>query len=154
MKISSIEYLRYEDGPGIRTTIFFQGCNRKCYNCHNKSSWDITKGKNLTVDKILNMIEQHKNPYKRVTISGGEPLLQLKELFELVIKLKEKNYDIGLYTSYEIEEVPKELLKYLNFIKVGKYIDKLKTENKFYGSSNQKFIFLKEGEIINEKRTS
>lgn len=100
------------------------------------------------------MIEQHKNPYKRVTISGGEPLLQLKELFELVIKLKKKNYDIGLYTSYEIEEVPKELLKYLNFIKVGKYIDKLKIENKFYGSSNQKFILLKEGEIINEKRTS
>lgn len=38
IKISGIEYLRYEDGPGIRTTIFFQGCHRKCFNCHNKDT--------------------------------------------------------------------------------------------------------------------
>lgn len=43
IKITDIKYLRYEDGPGIRTTIFFQGCNIKCLNCHNKDILDNVK---------------------------------------------------------------------------------------------------------------
>lgn len=148
IKISGIEYLRYEDGPGIRTTIFFQGCHRKCFNCHNPDTWDLKKGIELEVEEIYKEIEKDKNPYKRVTVSGGEPLLQKEGLYLLIKFLKEKGYDIGLYTSYQLDEIPREILKYLNFVKIGEYIEKLKIENSYYGSSNQKLLFLKEGRVI------
>lgn len=148
IKISGIEYLRYEDGPGIRTTIFFQGCHRKCFNCHNKDTWDLKKGIELEVEEIYKEIKKDKNPYKRVTVSGGEPLLQKEGLYLLIKFLKEKGYDIGLYTSYQLDEIPREILKYLNFVKIGEYIEKLKIENTYYGSSNQKLLFLKEGRVI------
>lgn len=147
IKISSIKYLRYEDGPGIRTTIFFQGCNRRCLNCHNQNTWSIEGGKEFEIGEIYQELQKEKNPYKRVTISGGEPLLQKEGLILLVKFLYEKGYDIGLYTSYQLEEVPKEILEYLNFIKVGEYIESLKIENRYYGSSNQKMIILKNGEL-------
>lgn len=148
IKISGIEYLRYEDGPGIRTTIFFQGCHRKCFYCHNPDTWDLKKGIELEVEEIYKEIKKDKNPYKRVTVSGGEPLLQKEGLYLLIKFLKEKGYDIGLYTSYQLDEIPREILKYLNFVKIGEYIEKLKIENSYYGSSNQKLLFLKEGRVI------
>lgn len=148
IKISGIKYLRYEDGPGIRTTIFFQGCNRRCFNCHNKDTWNLENGIEMRIDKIIKAVEKYKNPYKKVTISGGEPLLQKEGLYSLVKILGEKGYNVGLYTSYQLDDIPKEILKYLSFIKVGEYIEDLKIDNKYYGSSNQKLLFLKEGEII------
>lgn len=146
LKISDIKYFRYEDGPGIRTTIFFQGCDRRCHNCHNKSTWNLEEGIVLSVKEICEKIEKQKNPYKRITISGGEPLFQKEGLVSLVKELGKKGYDIGLYTSYQLKDIPKEILKYLTFVKVGEYIEDLKIENQYYGSSNQKIIFFQKEE--------
>ena len=143
IKIADIKYLRYEDGPGIRTTIFFQGCNIKCLNCHNKDIWDINDGKEMDIDEICKVIEKQKNPYKRVTISGGEPLLQEEGLYLLITSLLKKGYDIGLYTSYQLEDIPKRILNGLSFVKTGKYIESLKITDKYYGSSNQRMIYFK-----------
>ena len=149
IRVAAVEHYRYEDGPGVRTTIFLQGCNRGCLNCHNKEIWDINKGNTIEIKELISNISDY-NFTKKVTISGGEPLMQIKELKELIFLLYKEGYDIGLYTSYEFEEIPKDILKYLTFVKVGKYVEKLKIENKYYGSSNQKILFLYKGEIKNE----
>lgn len=127
------------DGPGIRGIIFFQGCNRHCKNCHNPETWDINGGEVVSVDEILSNVEQNC-PYKRITISGGEPMLQVDALNELVQKLFNRDYEIALYTSFSKEMIPNSILSRLTYIKTGPYIDKLRTTTiPYIGSSNQIF---------------
>lgn len=142
LNINTIDYRgSIVDGSGIRTVLFVQGCERKCLGCHNPKTWDKRKGKEVEIEEIVKELEE-KCPNKKVTISGGEPLLQYEQVMELVKKLQE--YDIALYTGYELEEVPKELLEYLDYIKVGKYEkEKRTTTAQYYGSMNQRFIKLK-----------
>ena len=76
---------------------------------------------------------------KKVTISGGEPLLQKEAVIELLRELSD--FDLCLYTGHELEEVPEEILKYLKYIKVGRFILEQRTSTKpFVGSTNQKFV--------------
>lgn len=150
VKIASIERNRYEDGPGIRTTIFFQGCNVKCKGCHNEKIQNIECGKEYEVKKLCEEILEYNLPVKKITISGGEPLMQKAALEEFIREMYEKDFEIALYTSYNLEDIPNNIIKKLKYLKVGKYIENLKLQGKFYGSSNQKFYSLKKGEIINE----
>jgi len=141
--INSIDYSgSIVDGPGVRTILFVQGCNRKCEGCHNPETWDIKKGKEYDVDYIIKeLFTNCKN--RKLTISGGEPLLQYPAILELVKKLK--NFDIVLYTGYELRDVPKEIFNFIHFIKVGPFIkDQRTTVIPFIGSKNQKFLNLKE----------
>ena len=89
-------------------------------------------------------------PVKKITISGGEPMMQKEALEEFINEMYKKNFEIALYTSYDLEKVPKNILEKLKYLKVGKYIDTLRIQEKFYGSSNQKFYSLEKGEIVNE----
>lgn len=147
LKISAIVPLRIEDGPGIRTTIFFNGCSRKCEGCHNKFLVDGTaEWEEKSIEEIFLQLEKLKNPNKRVTISGGEPLEQKEGLTKLINYLNKKGYDIALYTSYNLDEIPENILKKINYVKVGPFISSLKIEGKYYGSSNQRFIHLYKGE--------
>lgn len=147
--INSIKYLKsIVDGPGIRTILFVQGCNRKCDECHNPSTWDINKGEKVEVADLVKELNE-KCINKKLTISGGEPLLQYDAVLELVKSLP--NFNIVLFTGYEFDDVPTEILKYLNFIKVGQYIKEERTTIMPYiGSKNQKFIQLKGKEKNNE----
>lgn len=130
------------DGPGIRTVIFFQGCNKHCKSCHNPATWSDKGGIKKSVFEIVNEIEE-KSPVKRVTVSGGEPMLQKDGLLLLLQELYKLNYDIALYTSFEFESISPELTENLNYIKCGPYIENLRTTTQFYGSSNQRFIVIK-----------
>ena len=150
VKIASIKKNRYEDGPGIRTTIFFQGCNVKCRGCHNERIQDIRYGKEYEVRDLCEEILAYNLPVKKITISGGEPMMQKEALEEFINEMYKKNFEIALYTSYDLEKVPKNILEKLKYLKVGKYIDTLGIQEKFYGSSNQKFYSLEKGEIVNE----
>ena len=143
--INSIDYSgSIVDGPGIRTVLFVQGCLRKCEDCHNPSTWDIEMGKEIDIEEIVEDLNK-KCLNKKLSISGGEPLLQYPAILELIKKLH--NFDIVLYTGFEFNDVPKEILKHVNYIKVGKYLkEKRTTITPYIGSKNQKFINLK-GEI-------
>ena len=75
---------------------------------------------------------------KKITLSGGEPLMQAEGLIELV-KLLE-GFDIAVYTGHELCDVPQELLEHINYIKTGSFKEELKTTVKpFVGSTNQEF---------------
>ena len=146
MRINSIRYNNsVVDGPGIRTVLFMQGCNIQCKGCQNKSTWDINKGKEIDIDNLVN--ELNKKVFnKKITISGGEPLMQIEALIELVNKLNNLGFDIALYTGHQKEDVPSNIVEKVNYLKTGNFIEELKTTVKpFVGSSNQVLEEVKRG---------
>lgn len=101
-KIHSIETFGAVDGPGIRFVVFMQGCPMRCLYCHNPDSWAIANGQEMSVDNLLTEILKYKNYYGKdggVTLSGGEPLLQLDFAIELFEKLKSHNINTCIDTS-------------------------------------------------------
>lgn len=101
-KVHSIESFGTVDGPGIRFVLFLQGCHLKCKYCHNRDTWDINSGKYKSLDDIFEKIMKYKNyihPNGGVTVTGGEPLLQVKFLIELFEKLKKENIHTCIDTS-------------------------------------------------------
>lgn len=126
------------DGVGYRTVLFVQGCDLRCEGCHNQSAWDITNGKKTDVKELASILRE-KCFNKKLTISGGEPLMQKEALLELLEELKD--FDLCLYTGHEMNEIPSEILAYLKYVKVGRYVRELRsTVIPFVGSTNQQFI--------------
>lgn len=140
--INSIKFNRsLVDGPGVRTVVFFQGCNLRCKGCQNPSTWEMKKGTKMTTEELAVILKQ-ESVNKKVTFSGGEPLLQIDALLDVIKKLQ--GFDVAVYTGHEFEEVPQELLENINYIKTGPYREDLKTTVKpFVGSANQEFRRLK-----------
>ena len=101
-KVHSVESFGTVDGPGIRFVLFLQGCHLQCKYCHNRDTWDMKGGSYKSLDEIFNKIMNYKNyicPNGGVTITGGEPLLQAKFVFELFTKLKKQNIHTCIDTS-------------------------------------------------------
>ncbi|MBU5294776.1 radical SAM protein [Anaerosalibacter bizertensis] len=137
INIAGIVDTSCSDGPGLRTVLFLQGCNRNCEGCHNISISEHNEGNKYSIFELLNIIDLICLN-KKITISGGEPLEQPTSLKTLLIELQNKNYDICLYTGNNLEDIPDDILKYLNYVKVGNFIKKQKKDTlTYYGSSNQ-----------------
>lgn len=102
-KVHSFESLGTVDGPGIRFVIFLQGCHLKCKYCHNRDTWNIDAGSYKSLDEILEKILRYKVYFESsnggVTVTGGEPLLQVKFLIELFKKLKKEGIHTCIDTS-------------------------------------------------------
>ena len=101
-KVHSIESFGTVDGPGIRFVLFLQGCHLQCKYCHNRDTWDINGGHYQSLDEILDKILRYRNyiqPDGGVTVTGGEPLLQVHFLIALFTKLKEYNIHTCIDTS-------------------------------------------------------
>lgn len=96
-KIHSVETFGTVDGPGIRYVIFLQGCNMRCAYCHNPDTWNCNTGVTQSVDEVINDIAKYKRYIQGVTISGGEPLLQI----DFVTELFKKVHEIGLNTCID-----------------------------------------------------
>ena len=131
------------DGPGLRTSIYFSGCEHRCQGCHNPESWDFMAGEKMTNQEILDIIE--KNDFN-VTFSGGDPFFQASELIPLAREIKKIGKNIWCYTGFLFENlvaVPKheELLRYIDVLVDGPYIEALRNPAlRFKGSSNQRII--------------
>ena len=142
-KIHSFESFGTVDGPGIRYVIFMQGCHLKCKYCHNRDTWDMNGGYYSSLDEIVKKIDNYKNyimPNGGVTVTGGEPLLQVHFLIELFKKLKDKNIHTCIDTSgiVDITEDIKELLSYTDLVLLDiKHIDPIKCKD-LVGFSNEK----------------
>ena len=143
-KVHSIESFGTVDGPGIRFVLFLQGCHLQCKYCHNRDTWDINGGEYRTLDDILEKIRRYKNYMilsgGGVTVTGGEPLLQVKFLIELFKKLKAEGIHTCIDTSgiVAITEDIKEVLKYTDLVLLDiKHIDDEKCK-KLVGVSNKR----------------
>ena len=99
--IHSIETFGTVDGPGIRFVLFMKGCPMRCLYCHNPDTWTMDGAKIFEDDEIVSQILRYKNYYKHggVTISGGEPLLQIDFILSLTKKLKNEGLHVAIDTS-------------------------------------------------------
>ena len=90
--IHSKESFGTVDGPGIRYVLFMQGCPMRCLYCHNPDTWKTGEGTEITVEEVVSEIKSNKAFYAKggITVSGGEPLLQVDFLIELFTLAKEK----------------------------------------------------------------
>lgn len=143
-KVHSIESFGTLDGPGIRFVLFLQGCHLQCKYCHNRDTWDMKGGEYKTLDDIFEKIKRYKNYMAfsngGVTVTGGEPLLQVKFLIELFKKLKQEGIHTCIDTSgiVAITEDIKELLKYTDLVLLDiKHINDEKCK-KLVGISNKR----------------
>lgn len=127
------------DGPGLRTLIFMQGCDLRCPFCQNEKIWDKKGGYKWSIKTLINELKKNSIT-KKVTITGGEPLFQLKALETLVDELYKEQFNIVLYTGHRKEDVPKDILSKINYLKYGPFIYSKRTSTiPFVGSSNQVF---------------
>ncbi len=98
--VHSIESFGTVDGPGTRFVIFLNGCNLRCKYCHNPDTWKMNDGKEMTVEELLTKYEKVKEFVPAgITISGGEPLLQLPFLIDFCKEAKKRNIHICIDTS-------------------------------------------------------
>ncbi len=154
--INLIHYPVYTLGVGKRIGVWFQGCSIKCKGCMSKYTWEFDKKYVRDVKEVLREILSY--PSKNITISGGEPFDQPEALEYLLKKLKLNGFkDILVYTGYEYEEIKdryKDILKYIDVLISGRFVEGLETEYIWKGSDNQKmYIFNKKLEkIYNEYR--
>ena len=78
--IHSTESFGAADGPGVRFVIFVQGCKMRCAYCHNPDTWKTGEGEEYTADELIKKAMKYKSYWKSgggITVSGGEPLLQI-----------------------------------------------------------------------------
>ena len=121
-KVHSFESFGTVDGPGIRYVIFLQGCHLRCKYCHNRDTWEINGGTYKSLDEIFEQIKRYKPYFKTsnggVTVTGGEPLLQVKFLIELFKNLKKAGIHTCLDTSgmVNLTEDVKRLLKLTDLV--------------------------------------
>lgn len=133
------------DGPGLRTSIYFAGCDHRCPGCHNPSTWDFNAGRDMTVDEIIDRIVD--NDFN-VTFSGGDPLYQLEALTKLAHRIKSVGKTIWCYTGFIYEDLLAdekytELLSLIDVLVDGPYIQALRDPDlPFRGSSNQRLLHL------------
>lgn len=148
MRVLSVIEDSVVDGPGIRTVIFTAGCPHHCRGCHNPESWNPAGGEEVSVETLLEQIQV--SGWDGVTVSGGEPFMQPKELAALVRGCKRLAKNVWVYTGYTLElleqmndEHVTDVLNQADVLVDGKFIESLKDRSlRFRGSSNQRIIFL------------
>ena len=122
--VHSLESFGSVDGPGVRYVIFLSGCAMRCQFCHNPDTWNMTAGKSYTADALLKQAVKYRTYWGNkggITVSGGEPLLQIDFLIELFRKAKE----MGIHTTLDTSGNPyteKEPF-YSKWLELMKYTD-------------------------------
>ncbi len=138
--VHSIESFGAVDGPGIRFLIFLKGCNMRCRYCHNADTWSTEGAEIFEADTLLNRAERYRAYWREkggITVSGGEPLLQIDFLNELFKKAHERDINTALDTAAQpftrdnpFFEKFQELMKYTDLVLLDiKHINSSKHKN-------------------------
>jgi len=137
------------DGPGIRMTVFVQGCPHHCKGCHNQHTWDFDGGYEGSVGRIIEEAKKDKL-LRGITLSGGEPFAQAEALTQLAIAAKEIGLNVFCYTGYTFEKLMEQseehpeyraLLEQCDWLVDGPFIeDQMSLMLHFRGSRNQRIL--------------
>ena len=149
MRYNKIRKMDISDGPGVRVSIFMQGCTFKCKNCFNPETHDFKGGTEFTdetIDKVLSLAEP--DHIKGLSVLGGEPMhpVNIDGTMRLVKAFKEKypNKSVWVWSGFlydDIIERNKEIFNYIDVLVDGQYDDSLHNPTlKWKGSSNQRVI--------------
>lgn len=122
--VHSIETFGTVDGPGVRYVVFMQGCRLRCAFCHNPDTWDMGGGTPYTAKEIVDQAEEYRDYWGDsggITLSGGEPLLQMDFVLEVCKLAKER----GIHTAIDTCGAPftKEEPFYSVFDELMQYAD-------------------------------
>ncbi len=135
------------DGPGLRTSIYFAGCDHHCPGCHNPTTWAHDAGRSMTIDEIMYIVIE--NDFN-VTFSGGDPVYQLSNLLPLARRIRDLGKTIWLYTGFTFEELwamprCRELLELVDVVVDGPFIESERDISlRFRGSRNQRLVLAAE----------
>lgn len=142
-----IETMGAFDGPGLRYVLFMQGCPLKCKFCHNRDSWSIDENRIMTVEEVIADYKRYQSYYRRggITVSGGEPTLQMDFVTELFKACKNEGIHTCLDTSAGVysrknKSKHRDLLKYTDLVLLDiKHIDN-DSHRWLVGISNQQVL--------------
>lgn len=159
MRYHKIRKMDISDGPGVRVSIFMQGCTFNCKNCFNPETHDFCGGKEFTDETINRVLELcEKDHIVGLSILGGEPMhpKNIEGTTKLAKRFKEKfpNKTIWSWTGFLFDRdlKDKEVMKYIDVLVDGQYKDELHDFRlKYRGSSNQRVINVKES--LKQKKT-
>lgn len=159
IRIAGITEDSIVDGPGLRLTVFVQGCHHGCKGCHNPETHRFDGGQIMNTAEIIAKMDS--NPLlDGITLSGGEPFLQREACTELAKAAHERGLNVWCYTGYTWEVIDEALkyggLPFLDHIDVlvdGPYIENQRTlELPWRGSRNQRLIdvqeSLRQGKVV------
>lgn len=156
------------NGDGLRVVLWLAGCSHHCKGCQNPQTWNFESGISFDYLAESEVFDELKKDYiSGITLSGGDPLFNgnLHSVLGLVRKIKKEfpNKTIWCYTGYVWEDIlsedgeygwyKREILKYVDVLIDGRYVEELRDVNLHWvGSSNQRVIdvqkSLKEGEVV------
>lgn len=132
------------NGPGDRFVIWTQGCRKMCKGCYNPETWSHYRNDLINIEDLISSVRE--SGCSGVTITGGDPFEQPKELLELLIGLEELDLPRGIivFSGYSIveirgDETMSKCLEYLDVLIDGRYIESERIYNGLAGSSNQNF---------------
>lgn len=161
-RYNKIRKMDISNGPGVRVSVFMQGCTFNCKNCFNPETHDFNGGKEFTDDTINEILNLSNNSYiAGLSILGGEPLhnRNIDASTKLAKAFKEKYPDksVWIWTGFNFEDyvMDKEITKYADFIVDGQFEEDNKNPKLLYsGSSNQRVInvkkTMKKGKVVEE----
>ena len=165
MNYADIKIADVANGKGVRVSLFVSGCNHHCKGCFNPETWDFDGGQLWNRRTELQFIEVCKKPnVKNICILGGEPLDQGKDMYDLLMRIKDEvGKPIWLWTGYTWEEIIKDnnkltqqnlnpkkmimesIITTCDIVIDGQFVEDLYDESlKYRGSSNQRVIDVKE----------
>ena len=157
MRYNLIRKMDISNGPGVRVSIFMQGCSFHCKNCFNQETWDFEGGKEFTDDTINKVLELCNKPeVKGLSILGGEPMhpTNIEGTTKLAKAFKEKYPEktIWTWTGFKYEDIKdKDVFNYIDVLVDGQYKDELHDPTlKWKGSSNQRVIDIKKSKKENK----
>lgn len=147
------------DGPGLRFTIFTQGCPHHCPGCHNPETHDIAGGSERTVEELIQRMQE--SPLTDgLTLSGGEPFLQAEDCARIAQAAHQQGWNVWTYTGYRYEDLTQAgradwdaLLEATDVLVDGPFLQESKSYDAlFRGSTNQRLIDLngtrKAGQVV------
>lgn len=118
-RVQSIESFGTVDGPGARFVVFLQGCPLRCAYCHNPDTWPVNGGTEMTAKEVFGQYERNRGFYKEggITVTGGEPLLQIDFVTQLFDMAKDKDVHTCIDTSGSVfKRKNTELIKKLDIL--------------------------------------
>lgn len=139
--IHSIETFGSVDGPGIRFIAFLNGCAMRCQFCHNPDTWEMNKGDQMTADELLEKAKRYRTYWREeggITVSGGEPLIQIDFVTELFRKAKEQGINTCLDTSGQ--PFTREEPFFSKFVELMKYTDLVMLDIKQIDNEKHKIL--------------
>jgi len=158
MRYNKIRKMDIANGPGVRVSIFMQGCTFNCKNCFNKDTHDFNGGKEFneeTIDRVLELCDN--DVIEGLSILGGEPMhpKNIEGTTELAKRFKEKfpNKNIWVWSGFQFDKElkDKEALNYVDVLVDGQDVDELSNPTlKWKGSENQRVIDV-QNSIKNDK---